>query len=191
MISNGKPVAAQENNAKGKISFTADNAAQVFLNGKSLGQTSDWNSPYEFINLELQQGKNVIGIAAWDSEGIAAMSGQFKMPDGTEFGTTNFAEWLVFPADKNPNSSNSAGLPFKKDTKDPLSVYREILYIPLGWNEVDYKVSSFEGKEWVQPGYVTQPEASGQSYPWGKPTGDPVWLWWGKIALQTQLIGGK
>ena len=174
VISNGKPVAAQENNAKGNISFTADNAAEVFLNGESLGQTNDWTQPFTFENLELQQGKNVIGIAAWDSEGIAAMSGQFKMPDGTEFGTTNFAEWLVFPADKNPNSSNSAGSPFNKDTKDPLSKYKDLLDVPVGWNEVGYSVSD----GWVVPGYVDK-GMDGKSYPWGNPTGDARWLWWG------------
>ena len=177
-ISSSWPASADQ--AKGNISFTADNAAEVFLNGKSLGQTNDWKKPFTFEELELQQGQNVIGIAAWDSEGIAAMSGEFKMPDSTEFGTTNSTEWLVFPADKNPNSSNSAGKSFNKNTEDPLSVYADLLDIPPKWNEVDYTVSDFQGKEWVQPGFVTKPKESGQHYPWANPTGDPVWLWWGE-----------
>ena len=177
-VSSSRPANADQ--AKGNISFTADNAAQVFLNGKSLGQTNDWTKPFTFENLELQQGQNVIGIAAWDSEGIAAMSGEFKMPDGTEFGTTNSTEWLVFPADKNPTSSNSANNPFNKNTQNPLSVYKDLLDIPSGWNEVGYTVSDFEGKKWVQPGFVTKPKESGQHYPWNDKTGDPVWLWWGE-----------
>ena len=146
------PQAAIANEASGNIKFTADNAAEVFLNGKSLGQTQAWTSPYDFQDLELLQGKNVSGIAAWDSEGIAAMSGQFNMPDGTTFGSTNYEEWLVFPADKSPKSSNSAGNPFDKSTQDPLSVYKEILDIPPGWNEIDYTVSDFANKSWIVPG---------------------------------------
>ena len=106
-ISNGSPAAAQVDQ-KGKITFTADNAAEIFFNGKSLGQTNNWRLPFEFdVNdLELKQGENVIGIAAWDQEGIAAMSGKFVMPDGTEFGTTNFEQWLVYPADKKTRAKN-------------------------------------------------------------------------------------
>ena len=176
-ISSSRPANADQ--AKGNISFTADNAAEVFLNGKSLGQTNDWTKPFTFEGLELQQGQNVIGIAAWDSEGIAAMSGKFNMPDGTKFGTTNNQGWWVFPADKNPNSSNSAGKPFNKNTEDPLTEYADLLDIPSGWNEVDYTVSGFQGKEWVRPGFVTT-QGSGQHYPWKNPTGDPKWLWWGE-----------
>ena len=85
MISNGRLAAAEDTLVE--ITFTADNAAQIFLNGKSLGQVNDWKKPFEFQGLDLRQGKNVIGIAAWDQECIAAMSGEFRVPNGTEFGT--------------------------------------------------------------------------------------------------------
>lgn len=178
------PQAAIADEARGNIKFTADNAAEVFLNGKSLGQTNNWTQPFTFTNLSLQQGKNVIGIAAWDSEGIAAMSGLFNMPDGTTFGSSNVDAWLVFPADKNPTSANSAKNPFNKDMEDPLSVYSDILDVPPGWNEVSYVVEDFEGKKWVVPGYVSgtnkNPDQPGQHYPWNHTTADKVWLWWGE-----------
>ena len=124
--------------ATGVITFTADNAAQIFINGESLGQTNDWTQPFKFDveDLNLQQGTNVIGIAAWDSEGIAAMSGEFVMPDSTEFGTSD-AGWLAFPADQNPRSNNSAGNPYKKNQEDPLVEYKDILDVPPDWNTVD------------------------------------------------------
>ena len=154
VISNGNPVAAQDA-ATGNISFTADNAAQVYLNGELLKDsnnnptTNDWTKPFKFTDLSLKQGENVIGIAAWDQEGIAAMSGQFVMPDGTKFGSTNYEAWLVFPAAKDFNSGNSVNNPFNKNELNPLSKYKDILSVPVGWNEISYSVSDFEDREWT------------------------------------------
>jgi autotransporter-associated beta strand protein len=182
-ISNGSPAAAQV--YKGKITFTADNAAEIFFNGKSLGQTNNWRLPFEFDvdDLELKQGENVIGIAAWDQEGIAGMSGRFVMPDGTEFGTTNFEQWLVYPADKETKVGNKSGNPYSANTINPLEVYAQYLDIPDNWNTADFDLTKdFAGKEWTIPGFVIEGEAtSDQRFPWGKgTTGDSHWLWLGK-----------
>ena len=116
------------NEAKGNIKFTADNASQIFLNGNLLRdttseqktQTDNWRKPFEYDNLILQQGRNVLGIAAWDTEGIAGISGEFKMPDETEFGTSDWDDWLVFDADieKILNNTNQN---FELKPDDPLS----------------------------------------------------------------------
>ncbi|MCB4400692.1 autotransporter-associated beta strand repeat-containing protein, partial [Synechococcus sp. MU1625] len=169
----------------GLITFTADNAAQIFVNGESLGQTDNWKEPftYEVEDLNLQQGLNVIGIAAWDQEGIAAMSGEFVMPDGTEFGTSDKG-WLAFPADKNPKKNNQKDDPYKANKQNPLEAYAGKLDVPLGWNTIDYEASDgtvYENKKWSIPGFVNQKNVSGQHYPWGtNTTGDSTWIWIGE-----------
>ena len=170
--------------ADGLITFTADNAAEIFINGESLGQTDNWTKPVEFDvdKANLQQGSNVIGIAAFDAQGIAAMSGQFVMPDGTKFGTN--AGWIAFPADKNPGPGNQPNNPYDGAQKNPLKAYEDILDIPPGWNTVDNDIlegTVCAGKKWRAPGYVNEKGISGQYYPWGTDTtGDPTWLWIGE-----------
>jgi autotransporter-associated beta strand protein len=168
--------------AIGTITFTADNAASVYLNGEFLGHTDDWRQPYNFQNLKLNQGKNVVAIAAWDSEGIAAMSGEFLMPDGTEFGTTDYEDWLVFPADKQPGPNNQANNPYSKDEVNPLDAYAEYLDVPDNWNAINFDTSAeFAGKSWVIPGYVDPSPGPDKSYPWGSDTtGDSRWIWIGE-----------
>ena len=175
--------------ANGVITFTADNAAEIFINGESLGQTNNWQNPFTFSveDLNLQQGTNVIGIAAWDSEGIAAMSGEFVMPDGTEFGTSD-PGWLAFPADQIPRDDNGANNPYNKDQEDPLVEYKDILDVPPDWNMVDYEVSDYMGKEWVVPGSVNENtyDKTINKFPWGAgTTGDPTWLWMGENSVTT------
>ena len=102
-----------------------------------MGYTSDWQQPYTFTNLELIQGTNILGIAAWDRERIAAMSGQFKMPDGTDFGSSNVEDWLVFNADKDPTACTGNGCTgFDNKAKNPLELYKEVLRV---WTYATYK----------------------------------------------------
>ena len=67
------------------------------------------------------------------------MSGKFRMPDGTEFGTSDVAGWLAFPADKELNSNNSNGNPYDKGQDDPLVEYQNRLDVPPDWNSIDYE----------------------------------------------------
>lgn len=199
VISNGRPVAAQDD-FPGTITFTADNAAQIFLNGEplkdagGLSYTNDWKSPFVFkLGSELSQGENVIGVAAWDHESIAAMSGMFNMADGTKFGTSSEG-WLVFDAGVNVNTCKdkqnctdfprSLGNAYQKYVNGDIST---LVRIPDEWNEVGFVPSDFKEGKWTTPG-----TRSGN--PWekdkeGKTTGDPTWIWWGKDTADGGFYG--
>ena len=87
---------------EGRIEFTADNASEVFLNGTSLGVSNNWMTEPVIVDVksELKEGSNVIGVASWDTEQIAGMSGKFVMPDGTTFDTSadHYQQWRAWDA---------------------------------------------------------------------------------------------
>jgi VCBS repeat-containing protein len=111
----------------GLLKFTADNAAEVYLNGSLIGSTNNWGQPYTFSNLNVLPGKNVLSVLAWDYGSIAAMSGLFTMADGSTFGTSNISGWKVFNADPVPTSDYSGN-----------STVRSAWNLPSGWNTVAY-----------------------------------------------------
>ena len=170
---------------KGTIEFTADNASQVFLNGKSLGLSGEWYQ--EPVNLEvdseLQQGRNVIGVAAWDYESIAAMSGKFVMPDGTTFDTSinHYKEWFAWdaaPGIKDACTTEScvgkdrAEGSWRDNEINPLTLSDDDIDIPEGWNLPGIDVDG-----WQVPGWST-------GSPWTAYNPGQGWIW-----LETRLTG--
>ncbi|MCL7406453.1 VCBS domain-containing protein [Paradonghicola geojensis] len=146
----------------GLLKFTADNAAEVYLNGQLIGETNDWQQPYTFTGLTVLPGTNVLSVLAWDVGSVAAMSGKFEMPDGTSWGTSDIAGWKVFNADPDPATD------YQGASRD-----RSQWILPDGWNTVAYDDSA-----WDTPFAVSDYER-----PWGADsstrTGDPTWIWWG------------
>lgn len=170
----------------GHIKFTADNAAQIFLNGKTLKDkngrdyTNNWTHPFEFdAGNEFRDGTNVVGVAAWDNESIAAMSGIFTMSDTATFGTS--AEgWKAFNAGIKVDTCNDTDCTdFKRaagnNYKNPPA---GSVRFPEGWSLPGYVPEDFAGGTWVTPGVR-------KGDPWekdteGATTGDPSWIWWGQ-----------
>jgi VCBS repeat-containing protein len=147
----------------GILQFTADNAAEVYLNGNLIGSTNNWGRPYTFTGLNVKPGANVLAVLAWDVGSIAAMSGKFTMPDGTSFGTSNIAGWKVFNADPVPTTDYQGN-----------SGVRSTWNLPAGWNTVGFDDS--DSNLWRTPQDTRTVETW---YPWGNQTGDPAWIWWG------------
>jgi hypothetical protein len=51
--------------ARGIATFTADNSFELFINGKSVGKSDNWNAPLQIdVTEALAAGKNVIGLKA-------------------------------------------------------------------------------------------------------------------------------
>ena len=147
---------------EGEIEFTADNASEVFLNGESLGVSNNWKDDpvIKPVTSKLKQGKNVIAVAAWDYEAIAAMSGKFKMPDGTEFDTSknqikNWYAWDAAPGVKTTcNKTGCIEYGGKKWGEKGFNPLKDLendgtnIDIPKNWNEI-----SFE-HDWDNPGWA-------------------------------------
>lgn len=166
---------------QGQIEFTADNASEVFLNGTSLGSSSNWQEqPIKLpVKSQLKQGKNVIGVAAWDYESIAAMSGKFEMPDGTTFDTStnHYSEWRAYNAAPDINTPCNENSCVGKDRAEgswrtnqinPLTGVADV-DVPSGWN-----LAAFDAGAWLAPGWSFGEE------PWNKfynPGGG--WIWYG------------
>lgn len=174
----------------GSIKFTADNAAQIFLNGQELKEsggreyTNNWQQPFEFdAGSELLEGRNVISVAAWDHEGIAAVSGIFKMVDGTTFGTSSRG-WLVFDAGIRENNCEGTNdcTDFPRSLgnayKNPAAA--DLIRIPSNWNSPDIQFAAgdmYDGGTWMVPGKrIGAPWENGSP---GSTTGDKTWIWWG------------
>ncbi len=66
-----------------KLVVTADNEVTAFLNGKRVGQSSDWKDPsYTDVTKELVQGDNILSIAATNADGQAAMVAKLTYKNG-------------------------------------------------------------------------------------------------------------
>ena len=101
------------------IYITADNGSHIYLNGKQLkfdlgnGETApgtwDWRQGFyrPLEEVVLKAGKNVLAIAAWDSEEIAGINSHFKFTadgqndgqKGIEISTSDTDGWWVYNAD--------------------------------------------------------------------------------------------
>lgn len=143
--------------AAGNLKITADNGADIYLNGQLVGSTSDWTKPYDFTGLKVQAGQNVLAILAYDVGGIAGLSGRFEVPSGT-FGTSNLSGWKVLNVDSDPTTDNSAA------SRD-----RRQWNLPADWASVN-----FDDRSWASAVNV---QAKTGQYPWGNRTGDPTWIW--------------
>ena len=100
------------------ITFTADNASHIYLNGLRIGETWDWTKPFSINtndsnddNVELNSGTNVLAIAAWDGGQIAGINGEFVFEDGQRFGTSDVESWKVYNADIYPTPCNTNNAP--------------------------------------------------------------------------------
>ena len=162
---------AQEQNLS-KFKFTADNQAQIFLNGELLGTTNqDWKNVNEASGTTFLEGINVLAIAAWDVGQIAGINGTFEF-SGTEepFGTSSDG-WLSYVADKVVDGTqNYIAYSY---TQQPFEDFADLLNVPDGWNQANFAPS----REWKIPGQNTKD--NGSYYAWGsaKPTGDLTWIW--------------
>jgi hypothetical protein len=143
--------------AAGNLKITADNGADIYLNGQLVGSTSDWTKPYDFTGLKVQAGQNVLAILAYDVGGIAGLSGRFEVPSGT-FGTSNLSGWKVLNVDSDSTTDNSAA------SRD-----RRQWNLPADWASVN-----FDDRSWASAVNV---QAKTGQYPWGNRTGDPTWIW--------------
>lgn len=141
----------------GNLKITADNGADIYLNGQLVGSTSDWTRPYDFTGLKIQAGKNVLAVLAYDVGGIAGLSGRFEVPSGT-FGTSNLGSWKVLNVDPESTTDNSAASRDRNQWK-----------LPSDWNSVN-----FDDRTWSAAINV---QAKTGQYPWGNRTGDPAWIW--------------
>ena len=93
------------------IWFTADNGSHIYLNGEQLKfdlgneepapGTWDWRQGFyrSLDDVVLKAGKNVLAIAAWDSEEIAGINGQFKFSEDVIISTSTEDGWWVYNAD--------------------------------------------------------------------------------------------
>ena len=140
-----------------KITTTTDNSSTIYLNGNQIGTTSNWGTSYQFSGFSLNSGNNILAIDSRDAGGIAAMSTQLEDASGNVVGTSQAANWKVFIADDQPNTSgyNSSSLTF-----------------PTNWTTVDF--DSSDASLWKTPQTV-----SSYSNPWGNRTGDAAWIWSG------------
>ena len=141
----------------GNLKITADNGADIYLNGQLVGKTNDWTRPYDFTGLKIQAGRNVLAVLAYDVGGIAGLSGRFDVPSGA-FGTSNLAGWKVLNVDPESSTDNSAA------SRDPNQ-----WSLPSNWASVD-----FDDRSWSAAINV---QAKTGQYPWGNRTGDPAWIW--------------
>ena len=179
-LASASPAVAQQATAQ-KISFTADNASHVYINGVKIGGTNNWHQEFIINNFNLQQGDNILGIVAWDSESIAAINGLFEMPDGNKFGTSSTG-WKVFNADKQPNNCNAplcTGLSKSANfvqNGNPLTEYANRIDVPNDWLDLDFNDST-----WETPGTSVGPNNTHPA-PWNahSPTADPTWIWYGE-----------
>ena len=164
-----------------KISFTADNASHIYINGIKIGGTWNWHDEFIIEDFNLQQGDNILSIVAWDGESIAAINGLFEMPDGNKFGTSSTG-WKVWNADKQPDNCNAplcTGLDKSENfvkNKNPLTEYADRINVPEGWQDIE-----FDDSEWETPGTSVGPNNTHPA-PWNahSPTADPTWIWHGE-----------
>ena len=57
-----------------ELAFSCDNVAEVFVNGKSIGSSSEWESPTRKDVTELlKRSRNVLGVDAGNQGGVAAL----------------------------------------------------------------------------------------------------------------------
>lgn len=143
--------------AAGNLKITGDNGADIYLNGKLVGSTSNWTKPYDFTGLKVQAGQNVLAVLAYDVGGIAGLSGRFEVPSGT-FGTSNLSGWKVLNVDPDSTTDNSAASRDRNQWK-----------LPADWTSVN-----FDDRSWASAINV---QAKTGQYPWGNRTGDPAWIW--------------
>lgn len=99
-----KVVTAKSAVSQAKITATADNVFELYINGKKVGSDSDWTSieVYDITKL-VKKGPNVIAVKATDTGsdlGALIVEGAFTYPDGdtTIFGTDK--TWKMSLAEK-------------------------------------------------------------------------------------------
>ncbi|HUC84106.1 MAG TPA: beta-galactosidase, partial [Candidatus Acidoferrales bacterium] len=63
--------------AKWKLSFERiDDAGWIYLNGKRVGQTTDWSRAYSFdVTKQLRAGKNIVAVIVRNNEGAGGLGG--------------------------------------------------------------------------------------------------------------------
>lgn len=169
-----------EFDATGSFKFTADNQAQMFLNGNLIGTTNKaWQTAQEANGEILLQGTNVLGIAAWDSEQIAGINGVFSFSGGeTTFGTSSEG-WKAYRAEINITPKNTNGNPFGyiDDGVLVFDKYGDILSVPDDWNKPGFALD----ERWQNASQNIK--GGGYHYPWGNTnTGDSTWIWYGDLA---------
>ena len=193
------------------IQFTADNGAHIYLNGNQLdgGYTWDWKKGFDIPldDIVLRAGKNVLAIAGWDSEEIAAINGLFKFSDNVQIGTSSDG-WKVWNADwkQDPRvPEGSTGLysydyyfddngkvvkpKYPKD--HPLAGF-SVRHEKFPFNEQQLKDLYEEKNEkgpdipagWTEVdfemvGWVDPGESIDNPWPWGQKSPDSTWLWYG------------
>ena len=79
-----------------KVLFTCDNSSRVFINGKSIGNTGNWNSALSVITTKLlKKGNNVISAIAQNAGGPAGFVLQLEItnPDGRKVVVVTDDSW--------------------------------------------------------------------------------------------------
>ena len=119
-----------------KLTITADDHSIVFINGKSIGNTTAWNQVYTFdITTSIVQGENVIALEAQNgSEGPAGIIGNIILEFGTGDKTIVKLDSLV--------SSDSAKDGWTNLKYDDSSWKKVIVVAPYGkgpWGQIKSK----------------------------------------------------
>jgi putative heme-binding domain-containing protein len=82
---------------KAQLDFTCDNKAEVWVNGKSVGENRDWQYPVKTdVSKLLVKGKNLITAAGRDSGGQAGFVLRMtaSLPNGKNFELVTDVSWL-------------------------------------------------------------------------------------------------
>ena len=90
------------------LTASCDNQLTVFINGKQVGKSNEWNEPVRVdVTAELKTGKNIIAIEGKNDGGIAAMVAMLKLTTADKETTTIVSDTSWLASDKGAANWNA------------------------------------------------------------------------------------
>jgi putative heme-binding domain-containing protein len=132
--------------ASARLYGTCDNKMDLWLNGKKIGSSPDWNQPVEVADAKslVQPGRNVVAIRGQNAGGAAAMlfKLEVKLADGKEITVVSSPDW-------------------KLTAKAPADGWEKPDFDDSAWTEKVSSRAKIGGGPWGIPNYTSKPGGGG------------------------------